>query len=273
VRTPARTASDESLLGAPFQERRRLAQLLKQTSANEAMAMRQDRSGDEGNARRGWFAWLRRRVWPGGGNAEAQTSSSPVRQASMERGHEPENASESIGGIMGATALLVIAVAVVVWAISAFVGFLGERDAAAPLAEAEITRSNASRYHAPPKPRLQIDPATDLQALHEREHDRLHTYGRVDSSRFHIPIDRAMRLVNQRGLPADSAGSDSVGADAIRVPTESGFRVVSRRFPGPPRSEPFLGSSPEPYTPAPAFARRLTEDGYLPRARADSARR
>jgi hypothetical protein len=239
------------------------------------MATRQDRPGnDGGRSRRGWGAWLAHwgwRRWRSG--SEAQKPSAPVPQGSMERGHEPENASESIGGIVGAAVLLVIAVAVVVWAIGAFVGLLGERDAAAPLAEAEITRSNASRYHAPPKPRLQIDPATDLQALHEREHDRLHTYGRVDSSRFHIPIDRAMRLVNQRGLPADSAGSDSVGADAIRVPTESGFRVVSRRFPGPPRSEPFLGSSPEPYTPAPAFARRLTEDGYLPRARADSARR
>lgn len=233
------------------------------------MATQPDRPGDDDGSRRGWGTWLRRRLWPGGGRAGAQNPSSPVPQQSMERGHEPENASESIGGIVGATVLLVISVAVVVWAISAFVGFLGERGPA-PLAEAEVTRSDAPRYHAPPKPRLQVDPATDLQALHRREHERLHTYGRVDSARLHIPIERAMKLVNRRGLPADSAGTDSVAADSIRVPTESGFRVTSRRFPGGLRSDPFLGSSPEPYTPAPALARRLTEDGYLPRA--DSAR-
>jgi hypothetical protein len=91
----------------------------------------------------------------------------------MERGHEPENASESIGGIVGAAVLLVLSVAVVVWAISAFVGLLGERNLT--LNEAEITDSNPSRYHAPPKPRLQVDPAIDLQDLHRREHERLHT--------------------------------------------------------------------------------------------------
>jgi hypothetical protein len=186
----------------------------------------------------------------------------------MERGHEPENASESIGGIVGATVLLVLAVAVVVGGVSALAGFLGERNPA--LNEAKITDSNPSRYHAPPKPRLQVDPAIDLQDLHRREYERLHTYGRVDSARLHIPIDRAMRLVNRRGLPADSASADSAATDSIRVPTESGFRVTSRRFPGGPRSDPFLGSSPEPYTPAPALARRLTEDSYLPRT--DSAR-
>ena len=237
------------------------------------MATRQDRPGnDGGRSRRGWGAWLAHwgwRRWRSG--SEAQKPSAPVPQGSMERGHEPENASESIGGIVGAAVLLVIAVAVVVWAIGAFVGLLGERNL--PLNEAEITDSNPSRYHAPPKPRLQVDPAIDLQDLHRREHERLHTYGRVDSARLHIPIDRAMRLVNRRGLPADSAGADSAATDAIRMPTESGFRVTSRRFPGPPRSDPFLGSSPEPYTTAPALARRLTEEGYLPRTRADSARR
>jgi hypothetical protein len=235
------------------------------------MATQSNRPGSKGGSERGWGAslayWLWHR-WRGGGRRKP---SSPVRQGSMERGHEPENASESIGGIIGATVLLVLSVAVVIVALNAFVGFLG-RLGNAPLAEAEITNADAPRYEAPPKPRLQVDPAIDLQDLHQREHERLHTYGRVDSARLHIPIGRAMQLVAQRGLPADSS-SDSTSTDSIRVPTESGFRVVSRRFPGPPRAVPFLGSSPEPYTPASALARYLTEDGYLPRAtRADSAR-
>jgi len=240
------------------------------------MATESNPSGnDGGRSRQSWGAWLRRRLGLGrSGGGAARKPSAPVPQRSVERGHEPENTSESIGGIVVATVLLVISVAVVIVAVNAFTGLLD--DGAAPLEEAEITRAEAPRYEAPPKPRLQVDPALDLQALHRREHERLYAYGRVDSTRLHIPIDRAMQLVAQRGLPADSMSSDSTAADSIdsiRVPTESGFRVVSRRFPGPPRSEPFLGSSPEPYTPAPAFARRLTEDGYLPRARADSARR
>lgn len=55
----------------------------------------------------------------------------------------------------------------------------------------------------PPPPRLQIDPAADLVALRTAETARLSGYGWVERERgiVHIPIDRALALTAERGLP------------------------------------------------------------------------
>ena len=59
----------------------------------------------------------------------------------------------------------------------------------------------------PPAPRLQENPALDLDALRAREERELSTYGWVDRPRgtVRIPIERAMKLVAERGLPARPA--------------------------------------------------------------------
>jgi len=56
----------------------------------------------------------------------------------------------------------------------------------------------------PPEPRLQPDPVAENDQMRESEEQRLHTYGWVDqqAGTAHIPIDRAMDLVAQRGIPA-----------------------------------------------------------------------
>ena len=64
----------------------------------------------------------------------------------------------------------------------------------------------ASRAEPPP-PRLQENPGRDLGALREREERELSTYGWIDRDRgtVRIPIDRAMKRIAERGLPARSA--------------------------------------------------------------------
>ena len=59
----------------------------------------------------------------------------------------------------------------------------------------------------PPEPRLQTNPRQDLRALRSREDDMLHTYGWVDrrAGVAHIPIEDAMKLTVQRGLPVRKA--------------------------------------------------------------------
>jgi hypothetical protein len=86
-----------------------------------------------------------------------------------------------------------------------FLGSLVAREQAAstpahPLA-AEVARK------VPPAPRLQTSPRDDLLALRERERAALQTYGWVDEQRgiVRIPIERAMSLVAERGLPAREA--------------------------------------------------------------------
>lgn len=56
----------------------------------------------------------------------------------------------------------------------------------------------------PPAPRLQTNPAGNLPETLEHENSILSTYGWVDKSQgvVRIPIDRALDLVAERGLPA-----------------------------------------------------------------------
>jgi hypothetical protein len=56
----------------------------------------------------------------------------------------------------------------------------------------------------PPKPRLQVNQQLDLKQLRDNENTVLHSYGwvRKESGAVHIPIDRAMDLLVERGLPA-----------------------------------------------------------------------
>jgi len=59
-----------------------------------------------------------------------------------------------------------------------------------------------------PKPRLQIKGAVDLANLRAAEETDLESYSWIDrnSETVHIPIDRAMQLLLERGLPDVGAG-------------------------------------------------------------------
>ncbi len=56
----------------------------------------------------------------------------------------------------------------------------------------------------PPEPRLQSDPVAENNQIREEEEQRLNSYGWVDQAAgvTHIPIERAIDLVAQRGIPA-----------------------------------------------------------------------
>jgi hypothetical protein len=59
----------------------------------------------------------------------------------------------------------------------------------------------------PPEPRLQVAPKVDLARLRTAENKRLESYGWADRERgiARIPIEQAMKLVSERGLPGWSA--------------------------------------------------------------------
>jgi len=53
----------------------------------------------------------------------------------------------------------------------------------------------------PPEPRLQVQPALQLENLRRHENEVLGTYGMdAQTGAVHIPIDKAMDLLLQRGL-------------------------------------------------------------------------
>jgi hypothetical protein len=59
----------------------------------------------------------------------------------------------------------------------------------------------------PPQPRLQERPFEDVRALRGDQQDAATTYGWVDESKgvVRIPVEQAMRLIAERGLPARAA--------------------------------------------------------------------
>jgi hypothetical protein len=72
-----------------------------------------------------------------------------------------------------------------------------------------------------PQPQLETDEQTELNRIRLREEDTLSTYDYVDKSdgTVRIPIDRAMELIVQRGLPVRSQGG--AAGDAKPAPKGS----------------------------------------------------
>ena len=60
-----------------------------------------------------------------------------------------------------------------------------------------------------PEPRLESDERTEINSFRMHEEEHLGSYGWIDrkAGTAYIPIERAMQLVAQRGLPVASGGS------------------------------------------------------------------
>jgi hypothetical protein len=103
-------------------------------------------------------------------------------------------------GLLGLT----VAAVVVVWLLF---GQLARRAATGAAPQYPLAAGQEQRL--PPAPRLQTDPRGDLQRLRETEDRLLQTYGWMDKSAgvVRIPIDRAMQLTLERGLPARPEGA------------------------------------------------------------------
>ena len=91
-----------------------------------------------------------------------------------------------------------------------------------------------------PEPRLQSDYFGDLAKVRQQWNQRLNSYGWLDQNagKVHIPIERAMELTLQRGLPARSASElpGTTGAPAqnpagkkTQTPKPTLHRVVKPR--------------------------------------------
>ncbi len=68
----------------------------------------------------------------------------------------------------------------------------------------------ASTRQVAPGPRLQVNPEKDIREMRAAEDARLNSYGWVDPTAgiVRIPIDRAMEILAQKGLPARAAAEE-----------------------------------------------------------------
>lgn len=77
-----------------------------------------------------------------------------------------------------------------------------------------------------PAPQLEVNERTELNGERLREEDTLSTYGWVDQNegKVRIPIDRAMDLIAQRGLPVRSGVPTEAAAASKAQPEKKGSR-------------------------------------------------
>lgn len=113
-------------------------------------------------------------------------------------GHETSDLDARVAGLFGAalTAAIIVLMAATYWIYDFTISHHAARyPAVSPLA---YTREPT------PEPRLQVDAPRELRELRAAEDAALHGYAWIDKdrSRVRIPIDRAIELLAQRGLPA-----------------------------------------------------------------------
>jgi|SRR5690348_7277 hypothetical protein len=113
-----------------------------------------------------------------------------------------EESDVNIGGLFAFAAGLAIAlvfIGFVVWVLFQFYAGRAARHAAP-----EFPLASQQENRLPPEPRLQTNPRQDLSDLRSQEDQLLNSYGWVDKNGgvARIPIEQAMKLTVQRGLPA-----------------------------------------------------------------------
>ena len=83
---------------------------------------------------------------------------------------------------------------------------------------APVVSAPDTEEQIPPAPRLQIAPRRNLAETRAAEERKLTTYGWVDKEKqtVRIPIDRAMELLAQRGLPARKATRESRNGGEVK---------------------------------------------------------
>jgi hypothetical protein len=97
---------------------------------------------------------------------------------------------------------LVVTVLVVASIVFGLFKAFDRREARGEVVEYPLAVGQGDRL--PPEPRLQTNPREDLRDLRVREDELLKSYGWVDKNAgiVRIPIDDAIRLTLERGLPA-----------------------------------------------------------------------
>ena len=120
----------------------------------------------------------------------------------MQQKARHETSDVNIAGIFGFGAGLLAVAMIVHLLIFVLFRYFESREGARVPAEYPLARSQEDRV--PPEPRLQTDPRQDLSDLRAKEDEWLGSYGWVDKNAgvVRIPIDAAMKLTLERGLPA-----------------------------------------------------------------------
>lgn len=115
-----------------------------------------------------------------------------------------EESDVNVRAILGFGAAMVVAAIIIHVALALLFGYFSRQ---AETASRVFPLSAERENQLPPEPRLQRYPQQDMRELRAREEAILKSYGWVnqDAGIARIPIEEAMRIVVQRGLPTREA--------------------------------------------------------------------
>jgi hypothetical protein len=142
--------------------------------------------------------------------------------------HETRDISTRVVVVFGASLVIgAIVIHFLIWVLYAFYGSLNAK--AYPR---QYPMAQVGAPVPPPEPRLQTQPRQDLKNLRAEEQKRLESYGWVDPSRgdVHIPIDRAMELLLQQGLPARAEMPPGTSPGMPEVSSSGRTKVVYEKY-------------------------------------------
>jgi hypothetical protein len=113
-----------------------------------------------------------------------------------------ETSDANVTGIFAFGLGLMLTGVVILFLVWLLFGYFSGREAGSGTREFPLAAEQQNRL--PPEPRLQTNPRQDLIDLRASENAILNTYGWVDKPGgvVRIPIDEAMKLTVERGLPA-----------------------------------------------------------------------
>ena len=114
---------------------------------------------------------------------------------------EHERSDVNIRAIFGFAAGLLVVAVLIHFAVWVLFRYFDAREGRTLSREYPLAATQGSRE--PPEPRLQVNPRQDLGDLRAREDRVLSSYAWVDKNAgvVRIPIDQAMKLTLERGLP------------------------------------------------------------------------
>lgn len=101
-----------------------------------------------------------------------------------------------------------------------------QRNAPPPAVKEEIQKTI-------PEPRLEENERNELNEVRMKEEEQLNSYGWVDQNAgvAHIPIDRAMQLVVQQGLPTQPRVG-TAPSSTVEIAKQAGARSDTSNLPG-----------------------------------------
>lgn len=151
-------------------------------------------------------------------------------EASVAAGHERRDLSLRGVGLFLVGLVIMTGVAIV---ITTVLQIASSRIGGITFPYPPLNLANAPQPALPPEPRLEDLPGKALQDLHTQEDELLHTTGWVDQNTgvIHIPIERAIDLLLQRGLPTRDQGNVEFHDSGDQNPSDSSSGRMMEGFP------------------------------------------